>query len=616
MCGVLGQIALNGTVDPASFAKRLHAQKHRGPDGQHTWMSPHRAVALGHNLLSLTGKHQVQQPLFSEDEQIAATVNGEFYGYAKIRTDLETKGHHFRSDTDSEIVVHLYEEYGEACVDHLRGEFAFIIWDAHKGRLFAARDRFGIKPLHYRLDSQDFLIASEAKAILQSSENSRWNSTALHRVFTHQYLAPDECLFEGVHQLPPAHTLIFEDGKLSIKRYWEPGSRASRQGEASDLLALFQNSVIDRLHPNAAFSLSAGIDSSTVAALASRHLGKEIPAFSVSFDEKLYDELPSVRRSARELGARITPVPVTRQDLLSHLPQAVEMSEGLAINGQLVGKHLLNQAISEAGYRVVISGEGADEALLGYAHLMADHAPSQPLSHPLQRGIMLPAEGDSIITPLPSWLGKWPTFLQAKWSFCRQFAPLLEPDFRQAVLKSDPLSDTMRRIEGCGFTLPQQDTPHQSAWLWTRLALANAILKTLGDGTEMPHGLGGRVPFLDHRFFEYAWSLPTSQKLSKGRSKAIFRDAVSEILPAEIREREKHPFLAPPLLGCPTARSEIRDQINSSSFNDLTFIDATATRTWFDRVAKGSPADHQQADPIIHTLLSSLALQNAYRLTL
>jgi asparagine synthase (glutamine-hydrolysing) len=615
MCGILAHLPSHREIDRGEFADRLSVQAHRGPDGQHVWISPDRRVALGHNLLSLTGSCNVRQPFSSEDKKITASVNGEFYGHKEIRRNLQAKGHRFISDGDSEIVLHLYEEYGERCLDFLRGEFAFIIWDERRRSIFAARDRFGVKPLQYQLDSAGLILASEAKAILHGKRQSRWDPTSLSRVLTHQYLAPDETLFDGIRQLPPAHFLTYGDGTLRLTKYWDPAGDVS-SSSPEELRKLLEYSVIERIHPQGVFSLSGGIDSSAVVRLASRHQERPVTAFSVSFDEPAYDELNLVTSTADETGAKVTPVVVSRRDLFEHLPQAVTMSEGLAINGQLVGKFLLNHAIQKSGHRVVISGEGADEALLGYAHLLSDHRPGHSKEHPLQAGIMLPGSGSSITVACPQWLQKWPTFLKAKFSFCQQFSSLLEPDFNRELRRSDIILQTMEVIEQLGFHTPESDTPHQSAWLWTRLALANAILKTLGDGTEMPHGIEGRVPFLDHRFFEHAWNIPTSEKLTDSQTKVVFRKSTRSILPPSIAEREKHPFLAPPLLGDRSLAHEIRDHLQSADFRALTFFKQSATLAWFDRICRGSASEQQAADPILQSLLSILFLQNSYKLTL
>ena len=615
MCGILAQITDHPPVDRNHFSTRLNAQRHRGPDGQRTWFSPNGRVALGHNLLSLTGSKNVRQPFLNEDDKIIASVNGEFYGYETIRKQLEQRGHHFHSDSDSEIVLHLYEEYGEQCLEHLQGEFALIIWDSNRETLFAARDRFGIKPLHYRTDSNGIIIASEAKTILHKSGPARWNNDALSRVLTHQYLAPDESLFDGIPQLPPAHFLSYKNGQLKLTRYWEPKVEKT-EASPEELLSLLEKSVIDRIHPEAVFSLSGGIDSSAVAKIASRHLGQKVTAFSVSFDEQAYDELSLVQQSADDLGAKINPVNVTRSDLLNILPEAVKMTEGLAINGQLVGKFLLNRAIQESGHRVVISGEGADEALLGYAHLQTDHHPNHACQHPLQAGIMLPDSTNQITTPLPNWLKSWPTFFKAKLNFCRQFSSLIHTDWERERSESETTLQTFDTIKRLGFHLPDADAPHQSAWLWTRLALANSILKTLGDGTEMSHGIEGRVPFLDHHFFEHAWNHPTHRKLSDTQTKIIFRESTRSLLPPTISNRAKHPFLAPPLLGDSSLASQIRDLLGDSQFRNLSIFNQDAVITWFDQLSRASNKEKQSADPILHTLLSLSFLQNSYQLTL
>lgn len=616
MCGILAYYSPQDPFERSPFVRALRSLAKRGPDAETIWSNQIGTVALGHRLLHLTGKKATSQPLSNEDESIHAVVNGEFYQYEQHRSALESSGHRFRTDSDSELLVHLYEEFGTSCLSKLNGEFAFVLWDEKRQKLFGARDRFGIKPLHYASSNSKLLLSSEAKALLAYGLPARWSTTALAQAFTHQYLAPGESLFEGIRQVPPAHYFFHTAGEeFTLHRYWQP-QRTQEKKSPQELLEKLATAVKARIHPKAAYSLSGGIDSSLVVKLASQHLGEEVPTFTVQFDHANYNETPLVQTTAAQLGAKQHPVFISQSALIDTFSEAVTASEGLAINGQLVGKYCLNQAIHQAGYRTVLSGEGSDEALLGYAHLLTDFAGDNSPTPTRQRGVMLPPTSFAMSSSPPAWLDSWPTFLKAKSAFCQQLQPLLAPDFRAELEKSSHLDRTMAQLHAQGYVTDSDDHPHKCASLWTSLALSSSILKTLGDGCEMTHSVEGRVPFLDVDFFEFAWSLPLEQKLQGITAKAILRKAAEDILPATIATREKHPFLAPPLLSNAEQFRKVQAILQSSLLSNVTFLDSKTIHAWLNKLQDSSEEDRKSADPLVHLILSCLFLQNSYQLNL
>lgn len=620
MCGILAQTSHKLPVDSASFRQGLAMLRSRGPNGYGVWQSRNRKTTIGHTRLALTGPNNGNQPVSNEDSTIIASVNGEFYGYQSIRANLEKRGHTFSTESDSEIIVHLYEQYGEQFVNHLRGEFAFVLWDDTLQTLWAGRDRFGIKPLNYSLSHGQLTIGSEAKSILQTGQQAKWNHQALYQALTHQYLAPQETFFDGIKQIPPAHLLCYRNQEVCLTRYWSPPEHISHYPDeescVEDIRNTLKQAVKERLHPTAVVSLSGGLDSSGIAAIASEVQNHTIPCFSVSFDGSGYDEFALVSESATEIGADLHRVDVTRKDQFDHLSEAVYQSEGLAINGQLVGKYLLNQAIRQAGHQVVVSGEGADEAFLGYAHILADHSGTNISNHPLQAGVMLPTTDYQLSSPRPEWLSKWPSFLRAKMSFCENMQDLLDSDFKNTMLQQDRLQQTLDALQATQKPAMRSEPAMQSAYLWTRLALSNYILRTLGDGTEMPHSIEGRVPFLDHVLFEKAWSLPVESKIQGNTTKSILRKVLAPMLPSKITQREKHPFLAPPLLSDPELIGNLRDILNSSLLESTPFIDTKKTQTWFENMIDRPPAEQRAIDPILMTILSCIHLNNRYQMIL
>ncbi len=505
MCGIT---AFTGPTPPELVRRATRALSHRGPDyeGYH-W---DQRVALGHRHLRILG---ARQPLYNEDRSVVAVVNGEFYGHQELRSQLLLKGHRFSTNSDCEVLIHLYEEYGLESLESLCGEFAWILWDGR--RLVAARDRFGIKPLVYARRGSSLWLASEAKALMAAGWPARWDRESLAQACSSQYLAPDKTLFEGIFQVPPGHLLIDQE---KPRRYWD--LPLWREGESEPLKAL-EKAVHQRLRGERppAFSLSAGLDSSAVVALASSHLTPT--CYTVAYPGHPWDETTEARELCRWLGARHRVVEVAPSHLLACLPEAGEACEGVAINGHLPAKYLLHQQVSADGFRAILTGEGADEVFGGYDFLESGSA------HPNYQGVMLTRDQGLSTERLEKRLGFLPGFVPAKAALGRKLAPLVglarECDYPLEVLGTSPTEKTL--------------------YLWCKTALANYILRTLGDGTEMAHSLEGRPPFLDHRVWWEAARLPVAGKVGK----KWLRSALAGILPDGWRQRPKQPFLLPPL---------------------------------------------------------------------
>jgi asparagine synthase (glutamine-hydrolysing) len=639
MCGILAIKRFNkGGSRPELSAlvnKGLEAMRHRGPDDHGAWVASNGSLGMGAARLAIVGVANGCQPLRNEDGTVAAVVNGEFYDFEALRKTLESAGHLFSTDSDSELIIHLYEEYGLECFRHLRGEFALILWDDARQRLVAAPDRFGVKPLHYSQVSGEWLLASEIKALIAIGFTSRWNVRAYDHALTHQYLPPGESLFAGVRQIPSAHYLIIEGSESRLTSYWRPPFPPADHEPTLDRDAVDQvrkaleEAVVVRLRADVpiACTLSGGLDSSAVAALAARNLGRPLACFSVRFDEAGYDEGALTHANAEALGGlEVNEVCVGRRDLARELERAVWYSEGLTINGQLVGKFMLSRAIHEAGYKVALAGEGADEAFLGYAHLQHDHgcydgdsaADGLHAEFALQRGVMLPVGNGAVNWQPPGWLGFVPSFIAAKLAIGRQYLPLAEPETRRRLTDEDHLGRALGWIHDSEELGMNPSSARKSAWLWTRLALGNYILRVLGDGAEMAHSVEARLPYLDHHLFELVARLPTGACFRGTESKAILRDALVSVLPDSVRLRPKHPFLSPPLLtsGDPVVREFVADTLRSEAFADVPFFHRNTVLAWSDRLFEATPEEQTLLDPVLMTLLSSTFLQKQYRMTL
>ncbi len=592
----------------------LHALAHRGPDGEGFARLAGGRVWLGHRRLALVDVANGAQPIGNEDGSVVAIVNGEIYDDARIRRALQARGHVLSTRSDSELLVHLYEEHGDGCVDQVRGELAFVLFDARRGRVLAGRDRFGIKPLYWARHDGGVVVASTLAALRAFGVTMAWDRAALMHVVAHQYLPPTRSLVHGVHALAPGHLLTADfEGCVTTPAYHmlRPQVVETTLDEArAETLRLLGEAVRLRLRsdvPVGAY-LSGGLDSTAVVALAARERPR-LATFGVSFERPPWDEGALAERSAEQLGVPFEPVRVRQRDLVDGLAEAVRLAEGLAINGQLVAKHRLAVAARAAGVRAVLTGEGADEAFLGYPHLRLDRFGEGALraSDAITRGVMIP-RGDTTL-PLDAVaraLGTVPTFVRAKAAFGARLAALLDPSVPNGL--GDPFAALFD-----GLSVPSGSAVERSAWLWTTLALGGYILRTLGDGTEMAASIEGRPPFLDHLLFEHAWSLPVALRLDDyGREKAVLREALRGVVPDAVRVRDKQPFLAPPVLV--DVYDDARALLEEVA-EHLPFVDRAALARFLDGLATADDETRAAADPVWTTLASAGCLSRALGLT-
>jgi asparagine synthase (glutamine-hydrolysing) len=632
MCGIVAEYHPGGKVDAASLDRALDRLRHRGPDGRGTWLSSDCQIALGHVRLAVIDPGNSPQPIASEDGQIRLVVNGEFYDHDAIRAKLVRKGHRFRTGGDSEIALHLYEEHGLAFLDHLRGEFALVLHDGRRKRLLAARDRFGIKPLCYHHAAGRLLLASEAKALFALGVPPAWDEEAFFQVCGMQYVPPDRTLFAGVRSLPPGHYLLAEDGRVEITPWWDMDhpfeERKSTQPfleQAQGLRHHLDEAVRLRLRADVpvCFHLSGGLDSTSVVALARRHLGRPPVCFTVGFAAAAYDELEMARRSAEHLQAELHAFPLSQADLLEHLSDAVYFSEGLAINSHLPAKYLLAQTIRRAGFKVVLSGEGADEILGGYAHLQQDflalNAKNQGETAALRQdntmmaGIHLP-EGEGLcLDAVRNTLGYVPTFLQAKATLGRRLHQVLRDDFLERFSGRDPYQTFLGCFDLAGQVIGRHPVDGAS-YLWSKSSLAMYILRTLGDGTEMAHAVEGRLPFLDHVFFAQARTLPTNVKIRAGTGKFILREALADLLPDAVRKRTKHPFTAPPLDLSGGGAALLQDTLRNRGCRATPFFDPKKMTSLLDRLPSLPERERIATDPVVMLALTACLLQERFGL--
>lgn len=635
MCGIIGVLSRDTVCEPDLQAgiKALH---HRGPDGTGLWISRNGKTGLGHARLSIIDLATGQQPLANENGKIRAVVNGEFYGFETVRKNLEAKGHVFATQSDSEILIHLYEEYGTDCLEHLRGEFAFLLWDDEKQLLFAARDRFGIKPLCYADTAQGFFIASEAKALFAAGVPAAWDHYAFYHASSMQYVPQDRTLFENVNQLKPGHALVFKNGSKHVFKYWDldylPETAAEQRSESDWIDAVaekFSEAVRLRLRADVpvCFHLSGGLDSSAVLGIAASQSGSPLDAFTVSFSHDGYDELPIAQETADFTGSRLHVVNVSQDDLVRELPDAVYYGEGLAVNGHLAAKYILNRHIRAAGFKVALTGEGADEVFAGYPHLRQDLLASGTVnentaaqleklyaSNLASTGVQLAYGAELPTTAVADSIGQVPAFLAAKAALGNRIHNVLAEDYKQDFLHTDCYDDLMRAVPQ--EQLQGKHPVNNALYLWTKLTLVNYILKTLGDGMEMAHAIEGRLPFLDHHLFETVRRMPLSMKIKGVTEKFVLREAVRPHITENVYRREKHPFMAPPVsvYSNDGLNSFIQDSIRSESFNAVPFFDRKKIITALDKLPEQDAKSRTAMEPVLMTVLTAHLVQQKFGL--
>ena len=626
MCGVFAVFSPNEAIDQNPVIAGTRALRHRWPDGEGLYFHPRGDVALGHRRLAIIDPENGKQPITNEDGSIVAVVNGEFYDHETQRRNLQDRGHYFRTGSDSEVIVHLYEEHGFECLQYLQGEFAFVLWDENRRQLFAARDRFGVKPLVYSQNASRLSLASEAKALFAAGVTAEWDAESFFFASNLQYLPTNRTLFNNVSALPPSHFLTATADVVRIQRYWElpvasqPSIDSAASVDLKDIVEQCRQHLIDavkcRLRSDVPICahLSGGIDSSSVAGIASAILSRPIDTFNIGFDTDIYDESSIAIGSSSELKSKLHSIRVNSEDVLQTMPAAVAASEGLAINGHLSAKYLLHQAMRERGFAVTLTGEGADEVFFGYAHLRTDwnqsgkpDASTVVASNQTSIGMMLPHGQSLSLTGVHRRLGFVPAWMRAKATLGWKIHQLMHSDVLSSLGNRDAFCEVADQVlANTAFTA----NVATSRKLWTRLAMSGYILRTLGDGTEMPHSIEGRVPFLDHRLWEFLRNVSLEQQLSGPLEKTILRAAVKPFVTAKVHQRPKHPLDAPPVLMCGSASTDghVRDYLHSDAMRSQPFFCVRKIEQVLDQLQTAPDIERQAWDPALMMAMSAIEI--------
>jgi asparagine synthase (glutamine-hydrolysing) len=640
MCGIVGLFSRRDPIAAETIQRATQRLHHRGPDGQRHWISADRRVALGHARLSIIDLQTGDQPIAGEDERMQIVCNGEFYGYEAIRKELQDAGHRLRTRSDSEIALHLYQDLGAQCLHRLRGEFALIIWDDVNRTLFAARDRFGIKPLFYAFHKETLYLASEVKALFAAGVPARWDAESMYHAVDfggHQV----RTLFDGVFQVPPGHYLLATERHVQLHRYWDfdyatmNGSALQRSDAdyAAEFREALEEAVRIRLRADVPVGcyLSGGLDSCSVLGLAARHHPDPIRAFTLTFDRAEYDEEAQAREMAAKANAEFYPIPIRQDDLADNFSDAILQSETLCANAHGVAKFLLSRAVRDAGYKVVMTGEGSDEILAGYAHFRRDmllynregQDPAMTTglleelerANPVSRGLLLPDGEAGPLHCVERALGFIPSWIEAFSARGQKLRTILAEDFLDRFGQREGFHALFNELDVRG-QLAGREPVHQSLYLWSKTVLPGYILTMLGDRMEMAHSIEGRVPFLDHHVVEVVRSQPVNQKIRGMTEKYVLREAARDVITDTIYRRQKHPFLAPPATLNPQQRlsSLVQDTLRGNVLASIPYFDRAKVIDLLDRVPTMDEGARVAVDQALMLLVSACVLHEGFHL--
>ena len=578
MCGISGIFSLNGApISSDEVTAQIKTIVHRGPDQGAIYLSPQQQCGMGVRRLSIIDVAGGRQPLSNEDGSIQLVYNGETYNYRVLRQDLERLGHRPKTQSDAEVVVHGYEAWGAAeLLQKMRGMAAFSLWDDNRQQLLLARDRFGIKPLYYAAYGGRLYYGSEIKTILAAPAFPRQvNLTALSAMLTLGFVPGPATMFQHIYKLPPAHFLLARQGAFEIKRYWhlndQPQACRPEAEVVEQFLALLQEAVALRLMSEVPLGalLSGGLDSSTIVALVQTGLdpvaihrdegpfagdvSHKLKTVSIGFDQPGYDEAQAAQTLAHFIGTDHHQLTFGDQDFVDY-PVVMQQLEEPQCSATALPIYKLYQACRRAGLTVVLTGEGADELLGGYHWHKGERLmrPLLPLPQPIRRliaGSPLPMSAAArrvLQRGARDIAVRYRDWLEVGGEGYRQ--QLLAPEVKAAVRQNEvrvgenplfsPWTDILRELSSAASPL------QHTLWLETQTRLVDFINFEV-DKMSMAHSIEARVPFLDHKLWEFCATLPDHYKLKGRVEKYLLRQATQDILPESIRTRLKQGLAAP-----------------------------------------------------------------------
>jgi len=637
MCGITGYWKPGASVQERTLRAMMRTLHHRGPDGDGVFIDEKRGLAMGHTRLSIIDLDTGSQPISNGVGSITLTVNGEFYDYKRIRATLACDSARFTTKSDSEIAIPLYERHGMDFVDHLRGEFAFALFDHDKRRLVLVRDRFGVKPLYYRMTPEGLYYGSEVKSILANPdvEPKLDPRAALHQMM--QVMKPGTTSFQGVDALLPGHMLIVEErnGKLEARtrQYWDFTFPEASDHDASPdpdhyierVRELLIDSIATRLEADVPVGcyLSGGIDSCTILGLASPMQQSPVKAFTIAFDHSDYDESHIAKEMAESADADQELLHLTSAELYGHaFETTTRHAERTFYNTLAVAKWRMSKRVRENGYKVVITGEGSDELFGGYPFFKRDlllHAGNASTEEALKAngvfsGAIL-AETQQTHDAWNDLCGFTPSWIQPWMLTLAHVRELFSDDLRDVLEDYDPIAAIAETIDPA--KVRGRHPLDIAQYTWSKTMLEGQILTWGGDRVDMANSMESRPAFLDHLLAEFATRIPPELRIRNGVEKWVLREAAKGVLPRVLYEREKFAFMAPPShtdLEKASARDELINRwLSPERIENTGLFDRARTSETIETLKKtDDPILSRRADIILNHLIQLHILDDAF----
>jgi asparagine synthase (glutamine-hydrolysing) len=603
MCGISGVLKLDGShADANQLTTMIATLRHRGPDASGVKVAG--PAGLAHARLSIIDLRTGAQPMSTADCELWITFNGEIFNYVELREELLGKGHCFSTRSDTEVILNAYRQYGEACVNHFNGQWAFAIWDTTRQKMFLSRDRLGVRPLFYTHTHDSFIFASEIKALLTCQDvTAEIDLQGLDQIFTFWSTLAPRTAFKNISQLPPGSSMVVENGNVRVQKYWsveyapaEEHEDRNEQKLAEELLCLLSDATRIRLRsdvPVGAY-LSGGIDSTVTTALVKKLAGDRLRSFSVSFDDAEFDESSYQQEASAFIGTQHTNVACAYHDIAEVFPEVIWHTEHPILRTAPAPMFLLSRLVRNSGFKVVLTGEGADEMLGGYdifkeakirrfwgRNLESSWRPLllkrlYPYMENIQRQPaaylkkFFRVTSDDLASPFFSHLPRWELTAKLKVFY--------SDAVRSEILPDQAMTEIERALpEGFSGWAPF----NQAEYLEAAYLLPGYILSSQGDRMAMAHSVEGRYPFLDHRVVEFAAKLPPHLKMKVLDQKRLLKLASEGLIPPSIRRRPKQPYRAPD--GKSFINSSIPEYVS-----DLLSPRALQQNGLFDAVAVGA----------------------------
>jgi asparagine synthase (glutamine-hydrolysing) len=598
------------------------AIRHRGPDGAGVFVGDD--IGLAHVRLSVVDLAGGAQPLANEDGNLVVVYNGEIYNHADLRAELIAHGHRFRTTCDTEVIVHGYEQWGQEMLHRFNGQFSFALYDRRDRSVFLARDRFGVRPLFYAQRNGSLLFASEVKALFATGEvSAEPDFEALDEVYTFWATTPPRTPFRGVSSLEPGCCALWRNGRLSIRRYYtlDFSHALHEPADAMESLdALMRDSVRVRMRADVPVGgyLSGGLDSTITCTLAAQESPYDLRTFSVTFDDPQLDESRFQSDVARRLGSVHEVARIGQGDIGRVFPQVIRHTETPLIRTAPAPMYLLSRLTRDAGIKVVLTGEGADEVFLGYdlfkETLVRHFCLRQPQSnwrprlldrlYPYQnaarggefwRGFFLNSgtPADPLFSHLP------------RFQLTSRIKDFYRPEMRERLAGFDPLEELRARLPE---SFMRWSPVNRAAYLEFTTLLSPYLLSSQGDRMGMAHGIEGRFPYLDHRLFEFAASLPTSSKMLGLKEKHILRRWAADVVSTGAAARPKQPYRAPDIPAFFGAEEPgyVRELLDATALDDSGVFDPVRTAGLVRRCRSGSATGFRENQALVAILSTQL----------